>query len=72
MAIDVFDIVQEIAISFSGGADTQDPACPTTRGDVNSDMIVDVFDVIYLIEMVFSGGPPPVEGCLAPCFTPDS
>ncbi len=55
--IDVFDVIQEIAIAFSGGSDTSDPACPTSRGDVkNADHLVDVFDVIKMIEIAFSGG----------------
>lgn len=57
--VDVFDVIQEIAIAFSGGLDVQDPFCPTTRGDVvNQDLAVDVFDVIQEIAIAFSGGTP--------------
>lgn len=56
-AVDVFDVIAEIGIAFSGGVDIQDPGCPTTRGDVaNNDQAVDVFDVIALIGVAFSGG----------------
>jgi hypothetical protein len=61
--IDVFDVIQEIAIAFSGGADITDPACPTSRGDVDNNGATDVFDVIYLIATAFSGGPDPVDPC---------
>jgi len=54
--VDVFDVIQEIAIAFSGGADYTDPACPRSRGDVNNDGFVDVFDVIQEIAVAFSGG----------------
>lgn len=54
--VDVFDVIQEIAIAFSGGADITDPGCPTSRGDVNNDGFVDVFDVIAIIGVAFSGG----------------
>lgn len=58
-AVDVFDVIQEIAIAFSGGSDVQDPGCPLTRGDViNNDAAVDVFDVIQEIAIAFSGGSP--------------
>lgn len=59
LAIDVFDVIQLIAIAFGGGTDVQDPNCPTTRGDViNNDYAVDVFDVIQGIAIAFSGGAP--------------
>jgi hypothetical protein len=54
--IDVFDVIQVIAIAFSGGSDFTDPACPTSRGDVNNDGAADVFDVIQIIAVAFSGG----------------
>jgi len=56
LVIDVFDVIQEIAIAFSGGVDPQDPGCPRSRGDVNNDMVTDVFDVIQIIAIAFSGG----------------
>jgi hypothetical protein len=55
-AVDVFDVIQEIAIAFSGGVDITDPACPASRGDVNNDGVADVFDVIQIIAVAFSGG----------------
>ncbi len=61
--IDVFDVIAEIAIAFSGEPDLYDPFCPTTRGDVNNDTVTDVFDVIYLIDHAFSGGPTPADPC---------
>jgi uncharacterized membrane protein len=61
--IDVFDVIGEISITFSGQTDPQDAPCPTTRGDVNNDGVTDVFDVIYLIATAFSGGPEPVNPC---------
>ncbi len=62
-AIDVFDVIGEIGIAFSGEPDPQDPACPKTRGDVDNNGVTDVFDVIYLIATSFSGGPGPVNPC---------
>ncbi len=56
--IDVFDVIQMIAIAFSGAPDTQDPHCWVTRGDVNCDGTTDVFDVIQEIAIAFSGGSP--------------
>lgn len=54
--VDVFDLIREIAIAFSGGTDVQDPGCPTTRGDViNDDYAVDVYDVIQEQFIVFRG-----------------
>ena len=61
--IDVFDVISEIGIAFSGDPDPQDPACPKTRGDVDNNGVTDVFDVIYLIATSFSGGPGPVNPC---------
>ena len=61
--IDVFDVIEIIAVAFSGAADIQDPACPKTRGDVNNDGVTDVFDVIYLIATAFSGGANPIDPC---------
>jgi hypothetical protein len=61
--IDVFDVIGLIDIAFSGGTDTQDSGCPTTRGDVDNNGVTDVFDVIYLIATAFSGGPGPVNPC---------
>jgi hypothetical protein len=54
--VDVFDVMQEIAIAFRGGVDITDPSCPRSRGDVNNDAVVDVFDVIQIIAVAFSGG----------------
>ena len=62
--IDVFDVIEEIEIAFSGLPDIQDPQCPTTRGDVDSNGVADVFDVIYLIATAFSGGPSPINPCV--------
>jgi hypothetical protein len=62
-SIDVFDVIEVIAVAFSGSVDPQDPQCPRTRGDVNNDGVTDVFDVIYLIATAFSGGPAPVDPC---------
>jgi len=61
--IDVFDVIEEIGIAFSGLPDIQDPQCPTTRGDVDNNGSADVFDVIYLIATAFSGGPNPINPC---------
>jgi len=61
--IDVFDVIEEIGIAFTGGTDPQDPACPKTRGDVDNNGVTDVFDVIYLIATAFQGGPNPVDPC---------
>ncbi|MBI5866983.1 MAG: HYR domain-containing protein [candidate division Zixibacteria bacterium] len=61
--IDVFDIIEEIGIAFSGATDPQDPQCPRTRGDVDNNGISDVFDVLYLIATAFGGGPNPVDPC---------
>jgi hypothetical protein len=54
--VDVFDVIQEIAIAFSDGVDITDPMCFTSRGDVNNDGYVDVFDVIQVIGVAFKGG----------------
>jgi hypothetical protein len=62
-AIDVFDVIDVIAVAFSGDPDPQDAGCPATRGDVNNDGATDVFDVIYLIATAFSGGANPVNPC---------
>jgi len=62
--IDVFDVIEEIGIAFSGSPDIQDPNCPKTRGDVDNNGVADVFDVIYLIATAFSGGPIPVNPCV--------
>lgn len=56
LLVDVFDVIQEIAIAFSGGTDITDPGCPRSRGDVSNDTVVDVFDVIQIIAVAFSGG----------------
>ncbi|MBI5868292.1 MAG: hypothetical protein HZB43_08415 [candidate division Zixibacteria bacterium] len=56
--VDVFDVIQMIAIAFSGAPNIQDPHCPVTRGDVNCDTTTDVFDVILEIAIAFSGGSP--------------
>ena len=64
LVVDVFDVIQAIAIAFSGGVDITDPGCPTSRCDVNNDGAADVFDVIYLIATAFSGGPNPIDPCL--------
>jgi hypothetical protein len=61
--IDVFDVIDEIGIAFSGAADPQDPSCPRPRSDVNNDGVSDVFDVIYLIATAFSGGANPISPC---------
>jgi hypothetical protein len=61
--VDVMDVIQEIAIAFGYATDIQDPACPTTRGDVNFDGATDVFDVILEIDIAFSGGSSPVNPC---------
>jgi hypothetical protein len=61
--IDVFDVVEEIQVTFVGAIPLQDPRCPKDRSDVNNDGVTDVFDVIYLIDTAFSGGPMPVDPC---------
>jgi hypothetical protein len=56
--VDVMDVIEEIAIAFSGNPDPQDAGCPTTRGDVdrvNSIGVTDVMDVIKIIGIAFSG-----------------
>jgi hypothetical protein len=56
--VDVMDVIEEIAIAFSGNTDPQDAGCPTTRGDVdrvNSPGVTDVMDVIKIIGIAFSG-----------------
>lgn len=64
LAVDVFDVIQVIAIAFSNGSDVQDPNCWLTRGDVvNRDGLVDVFDVIKEIGIAFSSEVPD-----EPCF----
>jgi hypothetical protein len=68
--VDVFDVIQEIAIAFSDGVDITDPMCFTSRGDVNNDGYVDVLDVIQIIAMAFSGGiacDPCIPGVPAGC-----
>jgi hypothetical protein len=61
--IDVFDVLEVIAIAFSGAPDIKDPLCPTTRGDVDNNGVTDVFDVLYIIATAFSGGPVPCNPC---------
>ena len=61
--IDVFDVIEEIAIAFSGSPDIQDLQCPKTRGDVDNNGATDVFDVMYLIATAFSGSGNPVNPC---------
>jgi len=63
LAIDVFDVIDAIAVAFSGLPDITDPLCPISRMDANNDVAVDVFDVIYIIATAFSGGPNPVNPC---------
>jgi hypothetical protein len=64
MVVDVFDVIAEIGVAFSGApTPDRDPSCPTNRGDVYigpSDAwnLIDVFDVIRMIEIAFSGGSP--------------
>ena len=58
--IDVSDVLKVIGIAFVNGADTQDPGCPKTRGDVNNSGVVDVNDVLYIINTAFTNGPNPV------------
>ncbi len=62
--IDVFDVIEEIGIAFSGALDPQDPQCPRSRGDVDNNGISDVFDVLYLIATAFAGGPNPIDPCV--------
>jgi hypothetical protein len=62
--IDVFDVIDAIAVAFTGGTDPKDPNCPTSRTDVNNDGLADVFDVIYLIATAFTGGAGPIDPCL--------
>jgi subtilisin family serine protease len=62
--IDVFDVIEAIAVAFSGGTDPKDPNCPASRTDVNNDGLADVFDVIYLIATAFTGGNSPIDPCL--------
>jgi hypothetical protein len=50
-AIDVFDVIGEIEIAFSGGFTIYLGA-----DDLNGDGAADVFDVIQTIEVAFSGG----------------
>jgi hypothetical protein len=59
--VDVFDVIREIDIVFSGGQDSQDPACPTSRANVErtkSPDLPDVFDVIRIIDIAFSNASP--------------
>jgi hypothetical protein len=56
---DIFDVIMEIDIAFSGGQATLDDR----TSDVNCDNFADVFDVIYLLGVVYSGAPLP-----PPCF----
>jgi hypothetical protein len=64
MVVDVFDVIAEIGVAFSGApAPDRDPSCPTNRGDVyigpgDAWNLIDVFDVIRMIEIAFSGGSP--------------
>jgi hypothetical protein len=59
--VDVFDVIEEIAIAFSGHADIRDLECPATRGDVdrvNSPGVTDVMDIIKIIAIAFGSDTP--------------
>ncbi len=62
-AIDVFDVIGTITVAFSGDTATRDPACTTSRSDVNCDRSTDMLDVVYLAATAFSGGPNPGNPC---------
>jgi hypothetical protein len=56
-ATDVFDVVLNIDIAFSGVTPMPSPpGCPWDLSDVDCDGATDVFDVIALIDYVFQGG----------------
>lgn len=61
--LDALDFNALIDALFFGGLEPQDPACPTTRGDVNNDGVPDALDLNYLIDHLFFGGPPPIDPC---------
>ena len=61
--LDSIDLNALIDALFFGGANPQDPNCPTTRGDFNSDGFPDAVDLNELIEHLFFSGPNPVDPC---------
>jgi glucose/arabinose dehydrogenase len=61
--IDATDLAFEIDAVFFGGADPQDPDCPSSRGDFNCDMFTDAVDLAELIDHVFFGQPGPCAPC---------
>ncbi len=58
-AVDIDDIVYEIAFVFQGGpAPVPQDCC----GDANGSGAIDIDDIVYLIAYVFQGGPEPDQG----------
>lgn len=62
--IDAVDLAFIIDIVFFGAPDSQDPACPATRGDFNDDGFADAVDLAFVIDHVFFGGAGPVDPCV--------
>jgi hypothetical protein len=55
--IDVFDVVREIDVVYSGGSMPD----PPELSDVNCDNVIDLLDIIYLIAYAFKNGPAPCQ-----------
>lgn len=59
-AVDIDDVVYEIAYIFTGGPPPMPEIC---CGDADGSGAVDIDDVVYLIAYIFIGGPAPVAAC---------
>jgi hypothetical protein len=57
------DLAAEIDALFTGGADPQDPLCPTTRGDFDAEGFNTALDLAGLIDHLFASGPGPCDPC---------
>jgi uncharacterized delta-60 repeat protein len=57
------DLARIIDAVFFSGAESQDPACPTTRFDFNCDLATDATDLAGWIDHIFFGSAGPCEPC---------
>jgi hypothetical protein len=57
------DMSRLIDVLFSGGADMQDPSCPSTRSDYDCDGFPTSLDLSGLVDHLFGGGAPPCDPC---------
>jgi hypothetical protein len=61
--ITAVDLAAVIDALFAGGANPQDPDCPTFRFDLDCDGFTTALDLAAIIDHLFSGGPGPCDPC---------